>query len=215
MPTESPVPSTSSSSLSNTETPPRVALRCSLPPLPARDSGSHRMPRESFEGPEVLPADWVRSGHQASPLISAWACSSQKRMSISRYIIVAVVRCSCVRGSDGSAPVAPRCFALGPAARPTRPCGDYQTGQAGALEVLFRHFRHFAPKSPLVMCASLLASRPGARLAPSLVCTAAQRTASITRWEDGSMNSRSSSRCKHHGVTRSRSIRSGGIGDGE
>jgi hypothetical protein len=28
-------------------------------------------------------------------LISASACSSQKRMSISRYIVVAVVRCSC------------------------------------------------------------------------------------------------------------------------
>jgi hypothetical protein len=34
------------------------------------------------------------AGH-ASPFGSASACSSQKRMSISRYIAVAVVRCSC------------------------------------------------------------------------------------------------------------------------
>jgi hypothetical protein len=40
----------------------------------------------------LVPAP--RAKHQPNALISASACSSQKRMSISRYIVVAVVRCS-------------------------------------------------------------------------------------------------------------------------
>ena len=38
--------------------------------------------------------DRERGGSHANSLISASACSSQKRMSISRYIVVARVRCS-------------------------------------------------------------------------------------------------------------------------
>ena len=43
--------------------------------------------------------EWTRADTQAVPhisaLISASACSGQNRMSISRYIVVAVRRCSC------------------------------------------------------------------------------------------------------------------------
>ena len=41
----------------------------------------------------IMVRDWG-SGSCEAPLISASACSSQNRMSISRYIVVAVVRCS-------------------------------------------------------------------------------------------------------------------------
>ena len=45
------------------------------------------------------------SRHRSTPPSSASAFSSQKRMSISRYIVVAVVRCSCAFCAVAGAPV--------------------------------------------------------------------------------------------------------------
>ena len=47
----------------------------------------------------------LRAAAHASTLISASACSSQNRMSISRYIVVAVVRCSWACSPLARAPV--------------------------------------------------------------------------------------------------------------
>ena len=45
----------------------------------------------------MIFADAVQIGHAPGSIVSASAFSSQNRMSISRYIAVAVVRCSSAR----------------------------------------------------------------------------------------------------------------------
>src|SRR5262249_43941531 len=68
-------------------------------PGPSRLTSSSRSPSRSDVHPphflELLRPDLaeVRLAHQASPLISTSACPSESRMSISRYIAVAVLRC--------------------------------------------------------------------------------------------------------------------------
>ena len=66
-----------------------MSLECSGASSVARISGSER-PDKNDE-----TEDRERHGSHASRFISASACSSQNRMSISRYIVVAAVRCSC------------------------------------------------------------------------------------------------------------------------
>ncbi len=65
--------------------------RTSLAHAESRDSATAGS--EDFDR-RRLAAESALYGHQASPPISASACSSQYVMSISRYIVVAVVRCS-------------------------------------------------------------------------------------------------------------------------
>lgn len=93
--------------------------------------------KTSMAAPAGDPAE---AGHAIS-LSWASACRSQDRMSISRYIVVAVVRCSCGLRSHGGrgSPACPRCRCrsrsskgpLAPAERPSvLPLGRQKTALA-------------------------------------------------------------------------------------
>jgi hypothetical protein len=56
--------------------------------------GRERCGEEAERQRENQYGSWLYGESSSSSLSSASACSSQKRMSISRYIVVAVVRCS-------------------------------------------------------------------------------------------------------------------------